>query len=77
MKSLKLLGLSIDWDEISTCSPDYAGINKNFSWIYDKGLVYRKESYVSGIQLIKQCLQMNKLLMVKVGDRAQMLKEKN
>ena len=46
---LKLLGLSIDWDrEISTCSPDYyKHQQKIFLDLYDKGLVYRKESYVN------------------------------
>ena len=50
MKSqLKLLGLSVDWDrEISTCSPDYyKHQQKIFLDLYDKGLVYRKESYVN------------------------------
>ena len=50
MKSqLKKLGLSIDWDrEISTCSPDYyKHQQKLFLNLYDKGLVYRKESYVN------------------------------
>jgi leucyl-tRNA synthetase len=50
MKSqLKELGLSIDWDrEISTCSPDYyKHQQKLFLELYDKGLVYRKESYVN------------------------------
>ena len=46
---LKLLGLSIDWDrEISTCSPQYyKHQQKIFLDLYDKGLVYRKESYVN------------------------------
>ncbi len=46
---LKLLGLSIDWDrEISTCSPEYyKHQQKIFLDLYDKGLVYRKESYVN------------------------------
>ena len=46
---LKLLGLSIDWDrELSTCSPDYyKHQQKLFLDLYDKGLVYRKESYVN------------------------------
>jgi leucyl-tRNA synthetase len=46
---LKKLGLSIDWDrEISTCSPDYYKYQqKIFLDLYDKGLVYRKESYVN------------------------------
>jgi len=50
MKSqLQLLGLSINWDkEISTCSPDYyKHQQKLFLELYDKGLVYRKESYVN------------------------------
>ena len=50
MKSqLKQLGLSIDWDkEISTCSVDYyKHQQKLFLDLYDKGLVYRKESYVN------------------------------
>ncbi len=50
MKSqLKRLGLSIDWDrEISTCSPEYyKHQQKLFLDLYDKGLVYRKESYVN------------------------------
>jgi leucyl-tRNA synthetase len=50
MKSqLKELGLSIDWDrEISTCSESYyKHQQKLFLDLYDKGLVYRKESYVN------------------------------
>ena len=50
MKSqLKQFGLSIDWErEISTCSPDYyKHQQKLFLDLYDKGLVYRKESYVN------------------------------
>ena len=50
MKSqLMQLGLSIDCDrEISTCSPDYYKYQqKIFLDLYDKGLVYRKESYVN------------------------------
>ena len=50
MKSqLKQLGLSIDWDrEISTCSPDYYKHQQElFLDLLDKGLVYRKESYVN------------------------------
>jgi len=50
MKSqLKMLGLSIDWErEISTCSPEYyKHQQKIFLDLYDKGLVYRKESYVN------------------------------
>ena len=46
---LKRLGLSIDWDrEISTCSEDYYKHQQKFFLdLYDKGLVYRKESYVN------------------------------
>ena len=46
---LKKLGLSIDWDrEISTCSSEYyKHQQKLFLQLYDKGLVYRKESYVN------------------------------
>ena len=50
MKSqLNQLGLSIDWDrEISTCSEDYyKHQQKLFLELYDKELVYRKESYVN------------------------------
>ena len=46
---LKKLGLSIDWNrEISTCSEDYyKHQQKIFLELFDKGLVYRKESYVN------------------------------
>ncbi len=46
---LKKLGLSIDWErEISTCSPEYyKHQQKIFLELFDKGLVYRKESYVN------------------------------
>ena len=46
---LKKLGLSIDWErEISTCSPDYYKHQQIFFLeLFDKGLVYRKESYVN------------------------------
>ena len=50
MKSqLKKLGLSIDWErEISTCSPEYYKHQQEFFLeLYDKKLVYRKESYVN------------------------------
>jgi leucyl-tRNA synthetase len=50
MKSqLKQLGLSIDWErEISTCSTSYyKHQQKIFLDLYDKDLVYRKESYVN------------------------------
>ena len=43
------LGLSIDWDrEISTCSKNYyKHQQKIFLDLFDKGLVYRKDSYVN------------------------------
>ena len=43
------LGLSIDWDrEISTCSKNYyKHQQKIFLNLFDKGLVYRKDSYVN------------------------------
>ena len=43
------LGLSIDWDrEISTCSEEYyKQQQKIFLELFDKGLVYRKDSYVN------------------------------
>ena len=43
------LGLSIDWDrEISTCSEKYYKHQQEiFLDLFDKGLVYRKESYVN------------------------------
>ena len=46
---LKKLGLSIDWErEISTCSAEYYKHQQIlFLELYDKGLVYRKESYVN------------------------------
>ncbi len=46
---LQMLGLSIDWSkEISTSSPEYyKHQQKIFLDFYDKGLVYRKESYVN------------------------------
>ncbi len=46
---LKKLGLSIDWKrEISTCTSDYyKHQQKIFLDLFDKGLVYRKESYVN------------------------------
>ena len=50
MKSqLKKLGLSVDWErEISTCAPEYYKHQQQFFLeLYDKNLVYRKESYVN------------------------------
>ena len=47
--SLKLLGLSIDWDlEISTCDEDYYKHQQEFLLIFIiNGLVSRKETYVN------------------------------
>ena len=50
MKSqLKRLGLSIDWDrEISTCSTEYyKHQQKFFLELYNKGLIYKKENWIS------------------------------
>jgi len=50
MKSqLQRLGLSIDWDkEISTCNKNYYKHQQIlFSFFFNKGLVYKKESYVN------------------------------
>jgi len=48
-EQLMKLGLSIDWErEISTCSPTYyKHQQKMFLDFLDKGLVYRKDSYVN------------------------------
>ncbi len=55
---LKKLGLSIDWErEISTCSKEYyKHQQKIFLDLYDKGLVYRKESYVNWDPIEKSVL---------------------
>jgi leucyl-tRNA synthetase len=50
MKSqLNKLGLSYDWDrEVTTCSPDYYRWNQwFFTKMLEKGLAYRKSSYVN------------------------------
>ncbi len=48
-KQLKLLGLSLDWDrEISTCDPRYYKHQQEFFLeLYEKGLVYKKDTYVN------------------------------
>ncbi len=48
-KQLKRLGFSYDWDrEVATCLPDYYGHEqKIFLDFYNKGLLYRKESWVN------------------------------
>ncbi len=55
---LKKLGLSIDWErEISTCSKNYYKHQQKFFLdLYDKGLVYRKESYVNWDPIEKSVL---------------------
>ena len=46
---LKILGLAVDWDkEIATCRPDYYHWGQwLFKRMYEKGLVYRKTSWVN------------------------------
>ncbi len=46
---LKLLGLSLDWDrEISTCDPEYYKHQQEFFLeLFNKGLVYKKDTYVN------------------------------
>jgi len=48
-KQLKLLGLSLDWDrEISTCDPNYYKHQQEFFLeLFEKGLVYKKDTYVN------------------------------
>jgi len=48
-KQLKLLGLSLDWDrEISTCDPKYYKHQQEFFLeMLEKGLVYKKDTYVN------------------------------
>ncbi|MDP3259326.1 MAG: leucine--tRNA ligase, partial [Thermodesulfovibrionales bacterium] len=48
-KQLNQLGLSYDWDrEVTTCSPDYYKWNQWFFLkMYEKGLTYRKSSFVN------------------------------
>ncbi len=48
-KQLNQLGLSYDWDrELTTCSPDYYKWNQWFFLkMYEKGLAYRKSSFVN------------------------------
>jgi leucyl-tRNA synthetase len=46
---LKSLGLSLDWDrEISTCDPEYYKHQQEFFLeLFNKGLVYKKDTYVN------------------------------
>ena len=71
--------LSIDWDkEISTCSPDYYKHQQEFFLeLYDKGLVYRKESYVNWDPVDKQFLANEQVIDGKGWRSGAMLKEKN
>jgi leucyl-tRNA synthetase len=48
-KQLKRMGLSYDWDrEVTTCSPEYYKWNQWFFLrLYDKGLAYKKASFVN------------------------------
>ncbi len=48
-KQLKRMGLSYDWDrEVTTCLPDYYRWNQwLFIKMYEKGLAYKKRSYVN------------------------------
>ncbi|MBI4683602.1 MAG: leucine--tRNA ligase [Nitrospirae bacterium] len=48
-KQLNQLGLGYDWDrEVTTCSPDYYKWNQWFFLkMYEKGLAYRKSSFVN------------------------------
>lgn len=48
-EALLPLGLSYDWDcEVATCDPEYYGHEQRFFLeMYEKGLVYQKESWVN------------------------------
>ena len=48
-KQLKLLGLSLDWDrEVSTCDPAYYKHQQEFFLeLFEKKLVYKKDTYVN------------------------------
>ena len=48
-KQLKLLGLSLDWDrEVSTCDPKYYKHQQEFFIeLFEKGLIYKKDTYVN------------------------------
>jgi len=48
-RQLKLLGFSLDWDrEISTCDPEYYKHQQEFFLeLFEKGLVYKKDTYVN------------------------------
>jgi leucyl-tRNA synthetase len=48
-KQLKLLGLSLDWNrEVSTCDPEYYKHQQEFFIeLFNKGLIYKKDTYVN------------------------------
>ena len=48
-KQLKLLGLSLDWSrEVSTCDPKYYKYQQEFFIeLFNKGLIYKKDTYVN------------------------------
>ncbi|HUT84026.1 MAG TPA: leucine--tRNA ligase [Thermodesulfobacteriota bacterium] len=48
-KQLKRMGFSYDWDrELSTCDPEYYRWEQLFFlWMFEKGLVYKKESAIN------------------------------
>jgi leucyl-tRNA synthetase len=48
-RQLKLLGLSLDWDrEVSTCDPEYYKHQQEFFLeLFEKKLVYKKDTYVN------------------------------
>ena len=80
MKSqLKKLGLSIDWSrEISTCSSQYYKHQQEiFLDLYDKGLVYRKESYVNWDPIDKTVLANEQVIDGKGWRSGATVEEKN
>ena len=76
---LKKLGLSIDWErEISTCSSNYyKHQQKLFLDLFEKGLVYRKESYVNWDPKDKTVLANEQVIDGKGWRSGALLKEKN
>lgn len=53
-RQLKRLGISYDWDrEITTCDPEYYKWNQWFFLkMYEKGIVYRKNSLSTGVHIV-------------------------
>lgn len=76
-KDFKSLGFAFDWNlEITTCSPDYYGYEqKIFLDFYQKGLVYRKESWVNW-DPIEQTVLANEQVINGRGWRSNSLVEK-